>query len=109
MSFTYKIDYVCCKKHFEMWLISFSDVGSVKKNYLKNKIAFKKKISLHLLLLRSNTNKIQSILHPADFVATGRCLNCCRYASEIPNLFNWYINYLSLLWIFFLVYANTLA
>lgn len=109
MSFIYKIDYVCCKKHFEMWLISFSDVGSVQKNYLKNKIAFKKKISLHLLLLRSNTNKIQSILHPTDFVATGRCLNCCRYASEIPNLFNWYINYLSLLWIFFLVYANTLA
>lgn len=109
MSFIYKIDYVCCKKHFEMWLISFSDVGSVKKNYLKNKIAFLKKNSLHLLLLRSNTNKIQSILHPADFVATGRCLNCCRYASEIPNLFNWYINYLSLLWIFFLVYANTLA
>lgn len=35
MSFTYKIDYVCCKKHFEMWLISFSDVGSVKKKLFK--------------------------------------------------------------------------
>lgn len=80
----------CDLYHSQMLVLS-------KKNYLKNKIAFKKKISLHLLLLRSNTNKIQSILHPADFVATGRCLNCCRYASEIPNLFNWYINYLSLL------------
>lgn len=30
-----KIDYVCCKKHFEMWLISFSDVGSVKKKLFK--------------------------------------------------------------------------
>lgn len=110
MSFIYKIDYVCCKKHFEMWLISFSDVGSVQKKLFKKQDSIlKKKISLHLLLLRSNTNKIQSILHPTDFVATGRCLKCCGYASEIPNLFNWYINYLSLLWIFFLVYANTLA
>lgn len=80
----------CDLYHSQMLVLS-------KKNYLKNKIAFKKKISLHLLLLRSNTNKIQSILHPADFVATGRCLNCCGYAAEIPNLFNWYINYLSLL------------
>lgn len=68
-----------------------------KKLFKKQDSILKKKISLHLLLLRSNTNKIQSILHPADFVATGRCLKCCGYAAEIPNLFNWYINYLSLL------------
>lgn len=46
MSFIYKIDYVCCKKHFEMWLISFSDVGSVKKKKLfkKQDSILKKKI-----------------------------------------------------------------
>lgn len=52
MSFIYKIDYVCCKKHFEMWLISFSDVGSVKKNYLKNKIAFKKKNFIAFIIVK---------------------------------------------------------